>query len=199
MKHNKNKPRRVLIDEAKAKGKTQYSTGKPCRNGHTANRWVADGKCIECSYTKKRRQYAKAKTSGKALSGNPSYTAITSTEDKALKEKLEKKKAWRKEYHRKDMRKRHSIRRGSKITSYRLKKYGITEKDFYEALEKQSRRCSICKKYFRSFSEIAIDHCHASGKFRELLCNNCNSGLGFFRDNVESIKAAAKYIEKHTR
>ena len=33
---------------ARTMGLTKYKTGKPCRNGHVAERSVFDGKCVEC-------------------------------------------------------------------------------------------------------------------------------------------------------
>jgi len=39
--------------------------------------------------------------------------------------------------------------------------------------------------------------CHETGKFRAILCNNCNSGLGMFEDNVEYLENAIKYLKKY--
>jgi hypothetical protein len=40
---------RAIRAEAKATGKITYSTGRPCRRGHTADRFTSSGTCIECS------------------------------------------------------------------------------------------------------------------------------------------------------
>jgi hypothetical protein len=42
--------------------------------------------------------------------------------------------------------------------------------------------------------ELAIDHCHKTGKIRGLLCKNCNQGLGQFKDNIDLLLSAAKYL-----
>lgn len=41
---------------------------------------------------------------------------------------------------------------------------------------------------------LCLDHCHISGIFRGWLCNQCNVGLGSFRDNPVLMERAADYI-----
>ena len=36
--------------EAASKGKLRYFTGKKCKNGHIAERYVANGACVTCNY-----------------------------------------------------------------------------------------------------------------------------------------------------
>lgn len=35
--------------EAKTLGLEKYTTGKPCKNGHLAERYTVNGTCVECS------------------------------------------------------------------------------------------------------------------------------------------------------
>ena len=42
---------------------------------------------------------------------------------------------------------------------------------------------------------VAVDHDHLTNEFRGLLCNGCNKGLGLFRDNIQSLNNAIKYLE----
>jgi hypothetical protein len=42
---------------------------------------------------------------------------------------------------------------------------------------------------------LAVDHCHAGGHIRGLLCRQCNVGLGNFQDNIQYLKNAIKYLE----
>lgn len=44
---------------AKATGLTRYYTGKPCRYGHTTERLVRNGACVECSKIHQSKCYAK--------------------------------------------------------------------------------------------------------------------------------------------
>lgn len=71
-----------------------------------------------------------------------------------------------------------------------LSKYGITPGEYIDMLLDQDKRCAICNT--RDY--LVIDHCHATGKVRGLLCNKCNLGLGLFKDNVDSLQNAIKYL-----
>lgn len=42
---------------------------------------------------------------------------------------------------------------------------------------------------------IGIDHCNKTNKVRALLCQFCNSGLGFFEDDISIMKKAIKYLK----
>jgi hypothetical protein len=62
----------------------------------------------------------------------------------------------------------------------------------------QNGVCAICGSPptgTRSHGLLAIDHCHDTLKIRGLLCNNCNNGLGRFKDNPDSLRKAADYLE----
>lgn len=73
--------------------------------------------------------------------------------------------------------------------------YGISLGDYKVMLEAQGGRCAICKGTEGANGKLmAVDHCHTSGKVRGILCSHCNRGLGFFKDNIESLKAAIKYL-----
>lgn len=76
----------------------------------------------------------------------------------------------------------------------RKKLYGVTKEKYYEMLAKQNGVCAICKRIPKRF---VIDHCHKTGKVRELLCDGCNHGLGSFSDNITLCRDAALYLEKH--
>jgi NAD-dependent SIR2 family protein deacetylase len=72
------------------------------------------------------------------------------------------------------------------------RRYGLTQ--FGELLSRQRSQCAIChEKMLLPY----VDHCHATGKVRGLLCQKCNSAIGFLDDNPWRADAAAEYLRKH--
>lgn len=76
-----------------------------------------------------------------------------------------------------------------------LRKYGITYDEKIELMEQQGFECAICYADLSNVSEAFVDHDHTSGKVRGILCSNCNSGLGFFKDQVELMINAGVYLD----
>jgi len=72
-------------------------------------------------------------------------------------------------------------------------KYGIDESIFNDLLIKQDYKCNICNINIDK-STCVIDHNHDTNKVRGLLCRNCNTALGLFNDNVNSLLSAIKYL-----
>lgn len=78
---------------------------------------------------------------------------------------------------------------------YIKSKYGLTLDDYKLMLMSQNYCCRICKLHHSKFKkQLAIDHCHVTGQIRGLLCHHCNSALGNFKDKVESLQEAIKYL-----
>lgn len=73
------------------------------------------------------------------------------------------------------------------------RKYGLTLDDFDAMLIEQNYRCRIC--WERMFINTThVDHDHATGAVRGLLCTNCNLGLGHFRDDRWRLQNAMAYL-----
>lgn len=56
------------------------------------------------------------------------------------------------------------------------------------------KSCQICNEEDRR--ELSVDHCHSTGKVRGLLCDNCNKGLGLFRDREDLLNKAVDYLRR---
>lgn len=75
-------------------------------------------------------------------------------------------------------------------------RFGITIEQYSQILEKQENKCKICKRHKNEFTKsLIVDHCHDTGKIRGLLCDNCNRGLGQFKDSIESLNSALEYLK----
>lgn len=72
-------------------------------------------------------------------------------------------------------------------------KYGISKEEVDGLLKRQNNQCAICFDPVTIYSHI--DHCHKSTQVRGILCPGCNSGLGYFKDNTESLQQAILYLE----
>lgn len=68
--------------------------------------------------------------------------------------------------------------------------------DYGALLSSQDNKCAICQKSVLEYKKrFCIDHDHETGKTRGLLCHSCNLALGNFKDSVNSLKRAVKYLE----
>jgi len=90
----------------------------------------------------------------------------------------------------------------NKAKDTRLKaNYGIGLNEYNARLLAQDYMCPICNKQLKEGSfgpdSPVVDHCHTSGDVRGIICNECNRGLGYFRDNPIALYNAAIYLENH--
>lgn len=101
---------------------------------------------------------------------------------------LEYNRTWRKEN-------KHLVRQAN------LKKaYGLDLLTYKKILGKQNNACGICGvKNNSNLKSLFVDHCHATGKIRGILCQKCNTGLGFLGDNIQSIKNVLTYLERGSK
>lgn len=70
-------------------------------------------------------------------------------------------------------------------------RYGLTREQVEELREKQSNGCALCQ---RSGTRLVVDHDHATGRVRGLLCIRCNNALGALGDSGAGIERALAYV-----
>ena len=78
--------------------------------------------------------------------------------------------------------------------------FGISLEDYQNKLVAQGGTCAICKSSSPGRAGVryfSVDHCHDTGKIRDLLCARCNTGIGLLQDNPEILDIAAKYLRRH--
>lgn len=77
-------------------------------------------------------------------------------------------------------------------------KIAISKEHYGVLYDLQNGKCAICKCESGGNvrgDKLAVDHCHTSGNIRGLLCHRCNTGIGLFKDNKESLLAAIEYLK----
>jgi recombination endonuclease VII len=74
----------------------------------------------------------------------------------------------------------------------RARRYGLSLEELRAMLARQGNACAICRK---AGVGLHIDHCHATGKVRGLLCRKCNQGLGNYNDDPSLTAAATAYLK----
>lgn len=75
------------------------------------------------------------------------------------------------------------------------KTYGLTGEQYSEMLGRQRGCCAICREPPPANKRLSVDHCHATGTVRGLLCTNCNLGIGKLGDTAEAIERALNYLK----
>ena len=77
--------------------------------------------------------------------------------------------------------------------------YNLTLDQFNIMLENQNYKCLICNINLGMIASgnTHVDHCHVTNKIRGILCRSCNTGLGFFKDNIDNLNSAIVYLKKN--
>jgi hypothetical protein len=164
----------------KEKPRSEFSSDRMKRNGKKSN-------CNECK-NRMTREYRKSKI------GNREWVKKTNAYQREyLKNNPDKAVNYRK------------ARTREQHIRYMLKQnYGMSLEDYNGMVDKQGGVCKICGNVDVKFSKtgesriqrLAVDHCHKTGEVRGLLCSSCNGGLGLFKDDINLLRKALKYLTK---
>ena len=80
------------------------------------------------------------------------------------------------------------------------RKYKMGVEDYERMHKEQEALCAICRgpgflmNKDRHKIKLVVDHCHATGAVRGLLCHNCNRALGLLKDCPERLDRAIHYL-----
>ncbi|HKU66995.1 MAG TPA: endonuclease VII domain-containing protein [Candidatus Baltobacteraceae bacterium] len=112
---------------------------------------------------------------------------------------------WGKEYYHASARRRENQRR-----TYVFRKYGLSIEGLEQLLRRQDERCAICRKPWQEcvrakpsryealfLHHLCVDHDHATGMVRGLLCNACNIAIGMLEEEPGRFHAAIAYLEQN--
>jgi Recombination endonuclease VII len=161
------------LAQQSARGESKTYEGKACPKCGATKRYTRDNRCVACADIQARRW----------REDNPERIKEAHIEWK--RNNREKIKVW-------------VENNRSRIKTSSLKNvYGTTYKAYTEMLADQDGRCACCFRRFKSSKLTHLDHCHESGRVRELLCSRCNHTLGKVGDDPSLLRALALYLEKH--
>lgn len=77
----------------------------------------------------------------------------------------------------------------------RAQRYKLGIKELLSLEAEAAGACRICRQEV----ELFVDHDHATGQVRGLLCQQCNSAIGFMADDPTRLRAAADYLMETRR
>ena len=107
--------------------------------------------------------------------------------------------AYRREYHRLWRLKHHDRLKAKRQAAYTplagkgrpnmlRREYNLTPEDYYNISEIQDHKCRICSRGRSAKRPLYVDHDHATGRVRGLLCCLCNTRLGWLESHREGIE-----------
>ena len=117
--------------------------------------------------------------------------------------KLKETKAFAKNQNAKNNR---SVRRPScKDCRVKMEGVGVSKADRTKWVKEkpvnEPFECPVCKKRTIAgvTSKVVLEHDHRTGKARGWICDSCNTGIGRFKDDIELLKSAMKFLKKKIR
>lgn len=176
--------------DALAAGLKRYFTGKPCKNGHVAERHVSGGGCVVCAVERSQkpevkerwREYTrKPETKARKREYQRAYHQRPEVKARAYHQRPEIKERARAYEQKPEIKARRRERRHSRHGTIPIRPMP----EFCEC-----RGCIPGKK------GLVIEHCHKTNKFRGWVCNNCNTGIGMLGDTVEGLMHAVEYLRR---
>lgn len=119
----------------------------------------------------------------------------------------EKGKKYQRDYHIKHRNKKNKLRSEQYRKNYNpkknrerllLSKYSLTLDDYNTKFEEQKGKCAICKRHQSELNKVLfVDHNHITNKVRGLLCDACNTGIGYLKEDFDIFYNAISYLKFH--
>lgn len=76
------------------------------------------------------------------------------------------------------------------------KTYGLEAGEYAQLYSFQGGLCALCRRATGASRRLSVDHDHATGDVRGLLCRPCNTLLGHARDKVTFFLRCIWYLRK---
>jgi hypothetical protein len=72
--------------------------------------------------------------------------------------------------------------------------YGLTPEDVARMVDEQGGLCAGCAESLGEGKRRHVDHDHATGRVRGVLCQNCNMAVGLLHDNAATLRRLSEYL-----
>jgi hypothetical protein len=82
------------------------------------------------------------------------------------------------------------------LAGKRLRRWGVDQEEYDDRMRAQGGACAICLGASGATRQLAVDHSHATGRVRELLCGKCNTALGQLDEDMERMERLIDYLKK---
>lgn len=84
-----------------------------------------------------------------------------------------------------------------KIDYHRQYKYNLSPEAYENLRKEQGYSCAVCKRHESLLDRsLIVDHDHVTLENRGLLCNDCNTTLGFVREDETVLGNLIEYIRR---
>lgn len=141
-------------------------------------------RCFDCEREYKRK-WAKQNPTGRAK-----QDAATKAWNRTNRDKI---RDWNREYKRRRFQENPQQFRAYERKCRLKRMYKVSPQWFDEQVTKQNGVCRICSGPPDS-KGLCVDHCHKTGRVRELLCNRCNTALHKMEQDIGWIRKAEAYL-----
>lgn len=81
--------------------------------------------------------------------------------------------------------------RPHRMLRQRLATYGLSGRQYLDTIARQAGACLVCK---HPTDVLVVDHRHADGVVRGLLCSPCNLAIGLLKEDPAALANAASYL-----
>ena len=166
----KGRERKVTEQEraqaARALGLKTYQ-GKPCKRGHSGERYASHRACVECGRDRTATLHATRRAADPEK-----YLAHQAAAAVAAAARRNSQRAADPE----------------KYRATRRKYSGLPE-----PTRPEPATCECCRRP-PGDRAMHLDHCHVSGEFRGWLCSNCNTALGKLGDDLKGVESLRNYL-----
>lgn len=147
--------------------------------------------------TEERRDYYKKYHAERREERNAKNRARYRDKPKIITEKqLKAKNAARRRWYEKH-KEEHNKKRREQYKQLGMATYYRSFRRFQREKIAQRPRPEFCEVCGDNQTRISFDHCHNTGDFRGWICFHCNAALGHVRDNPDTLRKLASYIETH--